>query len=405
MDEEGQQLPHVSQGRVDHQQGPVPDTPELHRRPISPTAKEHRSYTKEQIKNIREMGKTAVGAATKIKTLTQLQEALKEEVATAYAAIFKTLFGNITQATALFSKVHTAVENALTIPIYNFNKVLEGWAKLGGRQTLFKGIVDGLHDIESVIKPIKDGFTEIFPPATAKSLMSITTAFADFMKKFKMGAEAANNLKRTFAGLFAVLDIGWQVIKQTIKFIGELFGMVTKGEGSGGFLAATANIGDFLVKLDEMLKKGDGLKKFFNELATIVSKPIEVIKYLADVIFGLFSIKAPAGGLPIGKALTPVEGAIKVITAVFNEFKAIVMGLWTVLGPVIEKIGSLFKSLGKTINDAVGGITFENVLHAVNTGLFAGLVLIIKRFVNHFTHQDSPLKRASSIPSRSRSSS
>ena len=68
-------------------------------------------YTAAQIKLIREQAKTAVDAATNIKTFTQLTEALKEEVATAYAAIFKTIFGNLGTATKLFSAIHVVAEN------------------------------------------------------------------------------------------------------------------------------------------------------------------------------------------------------------------------------------------------------------------------------------------------------
>lgn len=341
-------------------------------------------YNKEQIKTILEQGKTAVDAATKIKTLTQLTDALKEEVATAYSAIFKTIFGNITQAKTLFSAVHTSVENALTKPIYAVNKVLIGWSKLGGRNALIDAIKNGLHDIAAIIKPIKDAFREIFPPATAKSLYEMTVSLRDFLANLKIGAQTADNLKRTFAGVFAVLDIGWQVIKAGIKFIADLFGAITKGEGSGGFLGATAHIGDFLVALDQAIKKGQGLTRFFQGLEHILAGPIALIKAVTGAVLGLFSGFSAPSTDKIVKAFDPLATLGRLINDVWSEIGNILKAVWHVFEPIAQKFADFFSGLGQAITNALGGINYEDVLHTINTGLFAGLVLLLKKFVDHF---------------------
>lgn len=340
-------------------------------------------YNAQQVKQIQTMGKTAVNAATKIKTMTQLTQALKEEVATAYSAVFKTIFGNINQATKLFSKVHTSVENALTKPIYAFNKVLEHWSKLGGRTLLFKGLLTGLHDIEAVLKPIHDAFREIFPAQTGKSLLKLTQSFADFMSKLKIGAETANNLKRTFAGVFAVLDIGWQVLKQGIKFIADLFGAITKGEGSGGFGAATANVGDFLVALDTAVKKGQGLTKFFQGLEHILAGPIKLLKTVSHALLSVFNFKAPSAG-GIEKTLNPLNNLGQAISAVWSRIITIFERVWHVFEPLAVKLGSFFSHIGTAISTALGGFNYENFLHTIDTGLFGGLLVIFNRFTKKF---------------------
>jgi hypothetical protein len=113
-------------------------------------------FSKAQIKTIQEQSKTALHAATNIKTFSQLMQALKEEVATAWATIFKTIFGDIGGATKFFSGIHTAAEKALTGPIYALNKILQGWSKLGGRVAFIDGLKQALKDLESVLGPIKE---------------------------------------------------------------------------------------------------------------------------------------------------------------------------------------------------------------------------------------------------------
>jgi hypothetical protein len=73
-----------------------------------------KGYTEAQAKHLHELSQAAIDSATKIRTFSQMMQALKEEVGTAWSAVFKTIFGNLNGATALFSKLHTSAENALT---------------------------------------------------------------------------------------------------------------------------------------------------------------------------------------------------------------------------------------------------------------------------------------------------
>jgi tape measure domain-containing protein len=88
-------------------------------------------FNKEQIKSIQEQAKVANDAATKIKTFHQMTQALREEVASAYAQMFKTLFGDINQAKGLFTPLHNVIQNALTNPLLHFNEILQGLGQNG----------------------------------------------------------------------------------------------------------------------------------------------------------------------------------------------------------------------------------------------------------------------------------
>jgi hypothetical protein len=119
-------------------------------------------FTKAQIKSIQDQAKVANDAATKIKTFSQMTQALREEVASAYAAVFKTLFGNITTARALFTPLHNLLQNTLTNPINDLNKVLQMWSKLGGRTAAIDAFKAAWKDLHSIIIPIIDAFHQIF---------------------------------------------------------------------------------------------------------------------------------------------------------------------------------------------------------------------------------------------------
>ena len=342
-------------------------------------------YTDDQIKNIQKMGKVALGAATNIKTYTQLTEALKEEVATAYAAIFKTLFGNITVATKLFSGLHTVLENALTVPIYKLNTLLEDWVKLGGRTVLIDAIKKAWEELGAVAKTVKEAFRDIFPPTTGKQLYDLTVRFDNFIKSLKPSPQTLDNLKRTFEGLFAILDIGKQILGGIFTVFGKVFGAVSKG--GGGFLSLTATIGDFIKRIDEALKKGDRLHNFFETLGSILAAPLSILGKLGHAISTVFSgfgqnagggLTAALGGM--GAAITPLQKIMEGFKKVWDSFVAGFGNADQVLQPAIQGIANLFGSLGTLISTAVQNINFNGIMNLIRTGLLGGIYLVFKKF-------------------------
>jgi tape measure domain-containing protein len=342
-------------------------------------------YTAAQIKDIQRLGKVATGAATNIKTMTQLQQALKEEVATAWSAIFKTIFGDINQATSLFSKIHTVAENALTKPIYDLNTLLESWAKLGGRTVIIDALKNAFRDLGAVFNTVKAAYRDIFPPTTGKQLYDLTVRFSDFIKTLKPSPETLANLKRTFEGLFAVLDIGKQILGGIFTVFGKVFGAVSKG--GGGFLSLTATIGDFLKSIDEALKKGDRLHNFFEGLGNVLAAPLSIIGKLGHAISSVFSgVGANAGGGftaalgGIGTALTPLQKIIESFKKVWDSFVAGFGNVDQVLQPAIQAIADLFGSLGTAISTSIQHMNFQGILDVIKTGLLGGIFLTIRKF-------------------------
>src|SRR4029077_8716143 len=136
----------------------------------------------------------------------------------------------------------------------------------------------------------------IFPPKTGKDLAELTKNFEKFTETLKPSPLTLVRLKHTFRGLFAVLDIGKQLVVGIGTVFAKFFGAL--GDGSSGFLALTARIGDWLGKLDESLKKGDKLKDFFILLANVMAVPARLIGALGRAIgklFAGFDEKASAG--------------------------------------------------------------------------------------------------------------
>lgn len=348
-------------------------------------------FTDQEAQSILAMGQAAVKSATDIRTVTQLQAALKEEVATAWASVWETLIGNITTATALLSNVHNVLENAFTKPVYALNTLLQEWAKFGGRDAAIKAIANSFAALNAIIKPIKDAFREIFPPATGEQLANLTKAIEAFTAKLKIGADTADKLKRTFAGVFAILGIGWDIVKAGIKFLARMFSVATKG--SGGFLDVTAKIGDFLVALKAAIEQGKGIELFFDRLGNFLAPPLKLIGLLAHALSHVFDqfdpAKAAGAVTNLLAKLEPLTRMGDIIAAVWDSVIHGFGKVYHVFEPIAQKIGDFFKKFTFWVENAFTGVNYQNILSTINTGLFAGLVVLIKKFYDRFKSKDS----------------
>jgi tape measure domain-containing protein len=341
-------------------------------------------FTKNQAKAIMAQAKVAVGAATNIKTATQLFDALKEEVASSWSAVWKTLFGDINHATKLFSALHTSIENALRRPIDRFNKVLKGWAKLGGRTSLINGLKQAFEDLMRILRPIQKAFRDVFPPKTSKDLLVMTRAFASLMARLAASPKTMENIQRTFRGLFSVLDIGKTIFFDVIKMVGKLLGVA--GKGSGGLLAFTGSIGDFLTSLDKAITKGHVLTGFFTGLTAVIRVPIVLIKNLLGLVFGLFSDKntkkvggARAAFADLGHSLGVLKGPLDFVGRTVKKIAGFFGMLAGKIAPVANMLAAQFTAVLKDLGDAIAHADYNKIASIVQTGLLGAIFFALRK--------------------------
>lgn len=343
-------------------------------------------FTKSQIKSIQEQAKTAKEAATQVKTFTQLIGTLQESAGSGWAQTFQILLGDFDEAKKLWTNINNVIGGFISNSAKARNQTLQQWKDLGGRTALLKGIQNVFNAIVQVVKPIRDAFREIFPATTGKQLYALTVAFLNFTKTLKIGAETSKNLKRTFAGVFAIFDIGWQAVKAIFNVLGDLFGLISSH--SGGFLEMTGDIGDWLVNLDKAIKKGDLFNQFFKSLGHILEVPLRLLKIVGLAIKGLF-VGFDKG---VSEGIANSLGRIKDRLAPLAHLGGAVGKVWDALSPIFKRVGQALAPLGKAIGEALQGIgdaiskafkagDFNSVYDALNTGLLAGIVLLINKFI------------------------
>lgn len=167
--------------------------------------------------------------------------------------------------------------------------------------------------IKTIAKSIGDAFSEIFNFNEASNgLTKFLKGIRDLTKHLKLSNSTADKLKRTFKGLFAIVDTALYLISSVGQIALEgLNAILGKTDGiAGGFLDIAAAVGDALVKFRDWVKYTGPLAGIFNSLSTVGSALGRVISKLADVV-GAYIDKL--------KESPKVQAAVSTATDVLNK--------------------------------------------------------------------------------------
>lgn len=331
------------------------------------------------------IGKKAQAAAQDVKSWGMMMETLSAGVGTGWTDTFEILVGNVEEAKKLFSPMTQTIGGFLDEMSKARNEPLVEWKKLGGRTILIDALKTAFQALMAILKPIKEAFSQIFPPVTGKQLLEFTQLLQRFTKTLMPSKEAISQIKRIFLGLFAVLDIGKTILFGVFGVFKNLFREA--GKGSSGFLEFAARIGDWLVKVRDSIKNGEGLVRFFMGLTSVLKVPIQLFQQFVGWVGKLFdgfgkvdTSGATAAIENMTSKLDPLKSAGDHAGKVWEKLGDIFKHVSDFFAPMVKNMGDFFGDFTKKVSDSAGNIDFNLVLDAINTGLFAGLVLLVRKF-------------------------
>lgn len=156
-------------------------------------------YTEKEIAEIKQMGITATDAATKVKTLSQLYDVMKETAQSGWAATWKILLGDFEEAKESLTKFSNMLNEPLAAAADARNKILSEGFSSGWKQFLNEGIEDTEGFKEAVLSIGKEAVPGL------EDLIEKAGGFEESLKKgwitSDMLAEAVGTLTAKTAGL------------------------------------------------------------------------------------------------------------------------------------------------------------------------------------------------------------
>ena len=233
--------------------------------------------------------------------------------------------------------------------------------KLGGRELLmdsFKNIFTGL---ASAVKPVTEAFRDIFPPTTSEQLYKAIESFHDLTENFKLSDTAANDLKRTFKGLFSILDIGKKALTAVLDPIGDFLFGGSIGSAAEGLLKITGSIGDLFTNLNKGLESGKG----FSVISDTIGGVLDVVSTAITGITG--GIDSLGGALSkIGTMVSDAfNGVLDAASNVIGWFKDNIDSSDIFAGlagggifVLLKNLGGLFKQAKELLSGGLKGLLF-----------------------------------------------
>ena len=309
--------------------------------------------------NVDKFGLKAFKAAQEARSWGDAVDSVKDAVSTGWMTSFELIFGDQKEATVLWTDLANAMYDAFAAGGEVRNELLEGWDALGGRTRLIEAFWNVWNGVASIIEPIKKAFHDIFPPATVGTLMDITVALRKLTSYLILTEEQADKVRTIFRGIFSVLGVLVKLVKTAASVV---FSVLKSLSGLGAVLLnAAAAIGDMLTAVHKAVTQND------------------IFAQILEKVTG---------------ALSVVSEKVRAFAAALNErlntanFEALGNIFGTLFGLVV-KLGGALVSLGKQVGGALskafntGGI--KGVIDIVNGGIFAGILLNIRKFTKGFT--------------------
>lgn len=334
-------------------------------------------------------------AATELTSFSDVMDTVKEAMGSGWSQIFRTLIGDLNDATALWTAVGGAISGVIDGIMSKLQSLAEGFVKLGGRGVIGNIVKNILQPFSKIAEAIGKAWTKVFGVLKAEDIFKFAKAIETLTAKFKLSERATKLLEDAFTLLFSGIKIGLGVLSEVAKYLIKLIPpnldskLVLVGEAVINFIKGLKNSIPSLDGLFKAFKKippvMDLLKSAFEKTKSVISgawdkiKPIfEGIKeFVSNISFD--GIMKALGVLGTGLAALGIFKLFKKLKEVFEMFKgkgknsplSIIDTLKEALGDIGDKISDTLGSIGDALK------TFTTGINVASLVAIAGALLIL----------------------------
>lgn len=257
----------------------------------------------------------------------------------------------------------------------------------------FYNVFDSIRNIAGLLKkalsPIGRAFGDIFDRLKPDDVLGFTEAVKNFTSQLTISEKTLNNVRRTFRGVFAVVDILKIAFKEAATWIVGLIRPLLPATSK--FWEFTGSIGDFLVKVDESAKKTGVLRKVLEKLTTYIEKAVHGIRVAIEWLKESFQkfnsfpwVKA------LGQALKNVWNRVKQLVGAFSGFFDFVKWGFTTIAKTIDtsRLLEIVKTVAGGIRKVVSAVSsfvgksLSGIFEKLGQGDFKGALDTLNAFVS-----------------------
>lgn len=351
---------------------------------------------------------TAYKSAQRALTFADAMNAVKESISSGWMQTFRHVFGDVTEAMETFTNLCNKVIDSISGLKDARNAILEVWAANGGRSDLVSAILGdygkdvetgayGLLDLfEDVGKIVSQGFWDMMKIITGGQnegnwdqegfkeawlglkLKEVTKSITDFVtsvksfftEEVKVGDGTTTRLEmiqNIVKGISGILAFSAQLIVGVIYFTHELRKQLQPTIDS--ITNFFGKLGEILYDTSSEAQQGDSVKKFFDDLLTILKPLTSVINTVVESFTNLL-----LAFIEWGKNSGAFESIGKIFTHVFNVISAVIE---RVAAPVLGFLADMFDILAELFTsgfDEKKMAGFGEKIRAAFQKMIAGIV-------------------------------
>ena len=328
-------------------------------------------YSEDQVKAIMSLAQTSEEAATKVKTFTQLVDTTKEAMGSGWAQTWQLVFGDFEEARESWTNISNRLSDMISSSSDARNAIVSEWAELGGRQELFGTLNDALDTLLSYLTPIKQGFQDVFPPATGQQLYDLTKRIHEFVQNAKLSTEESEALRGAVSKLLRPV----KALTDAILGAGEGFSNFVGG--FKGLFNGVVSVADGIGSLIENFMSGIDLAGVFSSALSGMGSALSGIGRLLSYVGTGISTLASALANTISATM---QGVANLTAGAGTAAGGIVTTLQTIIMTIPEFAGNVIAAVGDAIKTIFDNWPVQEIVATVQDSLFAVILADIHGF-------------------------
>lgn len=259
-----------------------------------------------------------------------------------------------------FAKLNAEIQNG-TLDLDEYAKKI---GELSGREHLVQSFWNIMDAIGKVVAPVKEAFSEIFPPADGERIYSFAERLDLMTQKLIITDQTAEKIKKTFKGLFTVLKGVTTILSKIGAVAKEAFSLLANAAKPVAqvMLSVGAGLGDFLETIYKVATGSGTLREKLGGIKTALTKLLSPVDALGSMLKNTKIAQYIDTFLKKGEESTGLLGTLySVGRRAFDGLSAVIrtaasggIGILGALGMAISTLLSKLGGLGEKAVQVLG---------------------------------------------------
>lgn len=259
-----------------------------------------------------------------------------------------------------FAKLNAEIQNG-TLDLDEYAQKI---GELSGREHLVQSFWNIMDAIGKVVAPVKEAFSEIFPPADGERIYSFAERLDLMTQKLIITDQTAEKIKKTFKGLFTVLKGVTTILSKIGAVAKEAFSLLANAAKPVAqvMLSVGAGLGDFLETIYKVATGSGTLREKLGGIKMALTKLLSPVDALGSMLKSTKIARYIDTFLKKGEESTGLLGTLySVGRRAFDGLSAVIrtaasggIGILGALGMAISTLLSKLGGLGENAVQVLG---------------------------------------------------